>query len=307
MVPSPAPSYTVVVGPGALGCFLTAELTRAGREVTLLDHQPARAQRLADSGIAVTDERGEEVVAVAVTADSGTLAGADLVLVCVKAHATRSLADTLRSRCRDGVVVLTVQNGLGNVECLREALPRASVLAGVTYFGSRLLSEGRVVVTPDRRMLLGAKADGAGALVAAEFGSTAVFLGSVPDIDEALWRKAIVNAVINPLTAIYGVSNGELPTLSDAMDTAHAAIREATAVAATRGHAFVEQELLEAVVQTCHATATNVSSMRQDIEAGRQTEIDAINGAIVRAGEQAGVPCPVNAGLVAQVVALTKA
>jgi 2-dehydropantoate 2-reductase len=313
MTVSPTPNHTVVLGPGALGCFLAAELARAGRRVTLVDHRAGRAQRLAASGISVTDERGEQVIAVAVTAhgrracaDTGVLATADLLLVCVKAHATPSVADALQGRCREGVAVCTVQNGLGNVECLREALPHASVLAGVTYFGSCLLGEGRVVATPRRRMLLGADQGAAAALIGQEFAPTTVRLESVPDIDQALWRKAIVNAVINPLTAIHGVANGELPALPDAMDTAGAVVHEAVAVAATRAHAFVEQELLEAVVQTCRATATNISSMRQDIEAGRATEIDAINGAIVRAGEQAGVPCPVNAGLVAQIVALAK-
>ena len=303
----PPPIHTLVVGPGAIGCFLAAELTRAGRDATLLDHRADRAQRLSSRGIIVEDGIVSHTVRVHATHNESIGADCDLIMVCVKAHATALAASSLADTAREGAIVLTVQNGLGNMEVLREALPQATVAAAVVYFGSRLLDEGHLAVTPNRRMLLGDPDSEATALVEQEFAPTTIGVEQVEDIDRELWRKAIVNAAINPLTAIHRVPNGELPAIPDAMEVAELVVNEAVEVAHARGHAFDADDLIESVVRTCESTATNVSSMRQDAEVGRQTEIDSINGAIVRLGHEAAIPTPQNEKLVRAIQQLTAA
>lgn len=303
---SVASAVVIVLGPGAVGCLVAAELRRAGRSVTLLDHRVDRARRLTAQGIIVEHQGRVTHVGVPVTTDARVVSSADLVLVTVKSWATRKAADALAGRLPTGALVVTLQNGLGNAELLRDALPGAAVVQALVYFGSRLVGEGHVVATPAQRMIVGGADSGALRRLEALFAPSAIRLESTDAIERELWVKTLVNAVINPLTALYGLRNGELPEHPEAWRQAEAVLREGVAVAAAEGHLFALAEVGRTVADTCCATAGNRSSMRQDVEAGRPTEIEAINGALVRLGAEKGIPTPHNAALVRRIRNLTR-
>ena len=195
----------------------------------------------------------------------------------------------------DGLA-LTLQNGLGNAETLRQALGAERVALGVTTSGATLLGPGRVrpagdgPVTIQQHSAVGPLSE----ILGADAGFTVEF---VQDAQALLWGKLLINAAINPLTALLGVPNGVLLQRPSALRLMAEAAGEAQAVAAALGVALPYSDPLETIRAVAQRTAENRSSMLQDVQRRAPTEIDAINGAIVRLGEQTGIPTPVNQAL----------
>lgn len=286
-----------VVGAGAMGCWFGARLAAAGEEVVLLDRFLERAACLNAQGIRVDVAGTLEVVPVAAASDPAALEPADLVLVCVKAHQTRGVLKAVQRLRRPDGRVLTLQNGLGSGEVLAEAVPAERLLVGVTAQGATLLGVGRVRHGGSGPTAFGPFLPGAdsGADLAERFTRAGLPAEAVADPRPRLWRKLAINCGINAVTALTGVRNGRIPELPAASALCRAAVAEAAAVAAAEGVALGEPGALgDAVLDVARATAANRSSMGQDVDARRPTEIEFINGAVVRRGSRHGIPTPVN-------------
>jgi 2-dehydropantoate 2-reductase len=238
------------------------------------------------------------------TTDAERCADADLVILTTKAFDTPSAAEQL-GKLGSSSPVLSLQNGLTNVPLLLGRLPHASVLGGSTTHGVTFLGPGHIRHAGRGQTALGvARGPRSLALDTAALFSRAGLAASVAgDLDRVLWEKAVVNAAINPLTAVLRCANGELMDRSDARLVSQGAAREAAEVARARRVA-VSLDPWSSVARVLAATAANRSSMLQDVEAGRRTEIDAITGEIVRLARAHGVNAPVNRGLLALVRAL---
>jgi 2-dehydropantoate 2-reductase len=287
-----------VVGPGALGCLLAARFQAAGADVFLVDYRPERAAWLTRQGIRLQTLEGKHLV---VPVPAGLAPGAgprDLVVLAVKAHQTAAAAPSLKLLLAPGGIALTVQNGLGNLEAMAREIGPQRLLAGVGFLGVTRTGEGSVIHTGSGAFLIGAPPGSQvsaqeTAAVAAVFRRAGLKCEVREDIEAALWEKLLVNVAINPLTAILRVPNGALPDLPEAWELAKAAAVEARAVARAAGVAVAGDP--EALVRrVCTATATNRSSMLQDVLAGRPTEIEALNAQVVSRGEALKVPTPVN-------------
>lgn len=272
-----------VFGPGAMGCLFAARLMDSGAKVYLVDHRAERAAQLEKSGITLETPEKNFVQHPAVVTQAPT--GLDLIIVLVKAHATGSL------RFPPDTPVLTLQNGLGNVETLCSILGSARLLAGTTSEAATLLSEGHVRHVAEGKTLFGAwtSAPTDSALSMLEAAGFDVGLTEAPG--QMIWEKVAMNAGINPLTAILNVPNGRLLELSDSRQLMRDLVVEAAKVASTEGYRF-DHSLVEMAEDMCTRTAENVSSMLQDIRSGRQTEIDAISGEILRRAQLASLPTP---------------
>lgn len=286
----------VIVGPGAMGCGLSATLKQAGADVSLLDHRPERATLLNATGIRVFRGDDWQTVKVPVTASPLELAPADLLIVLVKAYATDNAAAYATPCVGPATLVLTLQNGLGNWEVLAQHFAPAQVLAGTIVMGCALQAAGEVRISGTGTITLGSPV---GLHMTAE-SAAAMLQPYWPDlladehIEAALWRKAIINAAVNPLTAITGLPNGAL--LEDGLlrETLGAIAEEGNRVAEFCGISpFAGVRAAQAAEQVCHVTGTNRSSMLQDVTARRRTEIDQICGAILRAAERKGAQVPV--------------
>jgi len=290
----------VVLGAGAVGSFVGALLSRR-HEVTLVARR-AHAEAVAAAGLRVTggtDLRSKPNAVISVA----QAPPADLVLLTTKAYDTeRALAEAsplLVSR----PFVLSMQNGLSNLDLVEEAVGPSRALAAVTTHGVTFVAPGHVEHAGAGYTRLGSRGAPRDevARLADELSACGLATEPVDSIDAELWAKAIVNAGINPVAAIAGLPNGALlsdPELQGAME---AACREAIAVATAARAPLPEDDLLERARITAERTAANKCSMLQDLERGRRTEIDAINGRIVALGAQHSVPTPVNATLVALV------
>ena len=272
-----------VIGPGAIGCLLAARMQLVGMDVVLVDHSAERAKRLQARGITLEDSNGRREVPVACV--SSVPSGVSLQIVAVKSYHTSSLA------LRDDAQILSVQNGLGNIETLCDRFGSELLLCGVTSEAATLEAEGHVRHAASGETIIGSwtTADTANSMQA--FQKAGFRAETTESPGQALWGKVIVNAGINPLTAMVDIPNGRLLEISELRALLRTLIVEAVKVAATEGYRF-EKSMVEYAEDVCRATATNISSMLQDIRANRQTEIEAISGEILRRAELASLPCP---------------
>jgi 2-dehydropantoate 2-reductase len=292
-----------VVGPGAMGCLLAASLFRAGRPVSLLDYREDRARKLAATGIYVESKRDRWHARPRVTADPTALGPQDWIVFLVKAGQTSEAASRIFSMIGPETMGLTLQNGLGHEHILSKALPLDSIALGVTSQGATLFSDGCVRHAGTGPTVLGlVKAGGQSdrlrvlgdILEASEWPCSLV-----QDIYPHVWKKLLVNVGINAVTALTGLPNGALLEHQEAARLQKRAVEEAWRVSKAHG-ADMElclDEAVRMVTNVCATTSRNRSSMLQDRLKKRTTEIDYINGAVVRFGRQLGIDTPINEAL----------
>jgi 2-dehydropantoate 2-reductase len=285
----------LIVGPGAMGCLFSARLKKAGFDVTLLDYNRERTEHLNRQGICVEGVSGEYTAMVpSMVYEIGD--GFDFVLLCVKSNKTRIAAEFLKTRLSYETVIVTLQNGIGNLEILEEIFGKHRILGGVTAEGATSLGWGRIRHAGVGSTVIGPEGtiDGpAGKLVSAL--NKAGFRAETTDnVTGLLWGKLIINAGINALTAVTGLKNGKLPQVTGTNLLMEELVREAEAVAAAKNITLPYDDPLARVREVCRNTSDNISSMLQDVLNKKETEIDFINGAIVMEGEMLGIPTSVN-------------
>lgn len=291
----------LVVGAGAMGCLFSSSLKRSGHPVSLLEILPERADRINRQGILIEGMTGGHTVKVPAFTTAPSVEP-DLVLICVKAYDTLEAARAIRDMLRPDTLVLTLQNGLGNVDILSDVLGKEKVLGGVTAEGATLLGPGKIRHAGQGNTIL--QAVPGGDAVVAVFNGAGFQTRAEADIQNFIWGKLIVNVGINALTAITRLKNGRLPELEGSRRIMEAAVAEALAVAKAVGVTIPYPDPQAAVVEVCRNTAGNVASMLQDVLKEQPTEIAFINGAIVREGKKVGIPTPVNATLASLVTVI---
>jgi len=297
----------LVAGAGALGSVFGGLLAAAGDDVTLLGRAPHLAAVL-DAGLAIEGLWGEcRVSGLTVACDAAALrAPFDAILLTVKSYDTAAmLAATAEMLAADGCL-LSLQNGLGNVERVLAAVGAERALGGRVIFGAEIPRPGavRVTVCADP-VAVGAVAAGKvpaeahARAWAARFGKAGIPAEFTPDLHAHLWTKVFYNAALNPLGALFGLPYGAIASDADARGVMDAVIDEGYAVARARGVVPIvaNAEAYRQIFYTrlVPATVHHRSSMLQDLERGRPTEIEALNGCIWAYGREVGVATPVNA------------
>ncbi len=297
----------VCVGPGAMGCLFGASLSRAGHEVSLLDYKEQRAALINKSGIRVESPEGNFSQRVPVDTHL-RLKGVDLVLICVKAGKTAEVARQLAGVIDNHTLVLSLQNGVGNVETLASALGEHRVLGGVTSEGATVLGPGHIRHAGKGQTFLGPLTGNPQSIpaIVSAFNEAGFETRSSHNVQGLIWGKLIVNVGINALTAITHLRNGVLPELQETKSLMELAVAEAVEVARVKGIDLPYEDPPLKVIDVCKATAANVASMLQDVLNRRPTEVDFINGAIVREAKALGISAPVNHTLTQLVKAIEK-
>ncbi|MBU4176874.1 MAG: ketopantoate reductase family protein [Desulfurivibrionaceae bacterium] len=301
------PSHRVaIVGPGALGCLLAASLGRIGVEIRVLDHDSQRAGLLQHSGLTLEHGGRFEHFSIQATADPLRIGPVDLVLLCVKSPALLRSLPAILPLLTQNTLLLAWQNGIGHLPVLQEAELPCPVALAVTSLGAHLVGPGRVRFGGKGATSFGflreAPEEAKPALqeTAGLFRRAGLEVRVEEDIQAQVWNKLLVNVGINALTVIHDCENGALLGNSGALQLMGAAVREAAEVALAKGIAIAPDPVARTIA-VCRATAANISSMLQDVRHTRQTEIGAINGAVLEEAMRLGIPAPVNAELFAAV------
>lgn len=283
----------LIVGTGALATLFAARLAECGHDVTMLGTWQAGLDALASDGARLLDSDGRELACrVRVTRDPGRARGAKVAFVLVKSWQTTRAAHQLAECLADDGLAVTLQNGLGNNDLLAEALGRGRVSLGVTTTGATLLGPG--LVRAGGEGVVSLEAHPRLAVVEAALRRAHFQVEVVADAQSLVWGKLVVNTAINPLTALLRVPNGELLKRPSARVMMKALADETAAVASAQRVRLPFSNPSEAAESVARKTAANHSSMFQDVRRGAPTEIDAICGAVARAGKRRGVPTPVN-------------
>ena len=283
----------LLVGTGALASLFGARLAAAGVHVTMLGTWPEGLAALGEHGVRLVEAgSAERAWPVRVAADPAECRDIPYALVLVKAWQTGRAAQQLAVCLPVDGLALTLQNGWGNRETLAQALGPQRVALGTTTLGATLLAPGVVRAGGQGPVTLGSHprvGPLAGLLAEAGFD-----VRMAEDVAGLAWGKLVINAAINPLTALLRVPNGELLTRPEARELMGLAAAEAAAVGIAQGLRLPFTDPVAAAEDVACRTAANHSSMYQDVQRGRPSEIDAICGAVVQAGQRVGVPTPVN-------------
>lgn len=287
------------IGAGAMGCLFGAALQRSGHAVTVVDTRADTVHTLNRRGVTVEEPGGaRSTVRLAATTNPSDALAADLFLVFVKTPNTETALRPFAGRLPMGALVVTMQNGLGNEEVIARALGRrVPVVLGVTSHTSVPLGVGQVRHSSNGPTIIGFL-DGTRSPqlenVAAAFSESGIATRTTRHVRDHVWQKLLVNTGLNALTALTGLTNGELLSDAELVATVRRLVTEAATVARAENVALPEHDAFALVRAVAEVTRSVRSSMLQDIDAGRVTEIDAINGAIVRLGERHGVDVTAN-------------
>jgi len=228
----------------------------------------------------------------------------DLLIISTKAYDTRSAIDACRRLVDDETMVLTLQNGLGNLELLRK-WRGDKAFGGTTTMGAALVSPGIVRVSGLGQTTIGADVDFSGAREIARAFESCGFRAQVKrEVMREIWGKAVINACINPTAAVLRVRNGKLLESETTSRFIREVCRECEQVAIATRAALPNRTMYSRVRVVCKETANNISSMLQDVQNGRRTEIQQINGAFCSFGRVSSVPTPLNDTLVAMIESL---
>lgn len=283
---------TAVVGVGALGSLFAARLSTV-TSVVLVGRWRAHLDIIARRGLQLIERDGRITIAtISVETEVKRLADQPIsrVLLLVKAPQTAAKADLIARFLKTDRSVLTLQNGLGHFELLSKALPDRTIFTGTTAQGATVIEPGVIRHAGDGTTHLPAEAVDWLDLL----GTAGLPVAAAEQIDSILWGKLVINAGINPLSAIVDRPNGFLAEDPTTRSLMIAAAREAAAVAAGLNIDLPYDDPAAAVLSVALQTADNLSSMVQDVRRGAPTEIDAITGEVIRRGREIGVATPVN-------------
>lgn len=290
---NPTTDSILIVGTGAMACLFAARLASAGLAVTMLGTWPEGLETLQRNGVRLIHPQGSvRSYRVKATNDTAACKDARYALVLVKSWQTRRAAKLLSKCLAPDGVALTLQNGLGNREILAQALGTRRVALGIVTEGATLVGPGMVRQAGEGVVSLGSHP---GLTTLAQWlGAAGFIVENAPDANVLLWGKLVINAAINPITALLRISNGELLNRQTSYTLMQATAREAASIAVAQGIRLPYPDPVVAAESVARRTAGNYSSMLQDVMRRAPTEIDAICGAIVQAGEQVDLPAPIN-------------
>ena len=292
------PVRVAVFGAGAVGCFYGGMLARAGHEVVLIG-RPAHVEAIQRAGLHFEGLQFDEHVRVAASTSPEAVRGARLVLFCVKSTDTEQGAAQIAPFLDPGSLVLNLQNGVDNTERIQARVSQ-QVIPAVVYVATEMAGPGHLKHHGRGELVIGAP-DGAPSAALGEalasvqrwFAEAGVQVTISDNVAGELWAKLVVNCAYNAISAISQLPYGEMIRGAGVREVMRDVVAECLAVAAASG-VRTAPELVDNVTRIADWMPTQYSSTAQDLQRGRPTEIDHLNGYVVRRGDALGIPVPAN-------------
>ncbi len=303
-----------IIGPGALGCLFAARLFPAVNDqnkLLLIDHRASRAEMLNRQGIIYESDGQRNQVHIPIFCEPDKAGHCDVIFSCVKAHDLAKSLEFISPLLRPSTLFIFLQNGISHLRYDDKKLLQAIPVFATSSEGATLLNSGHVRHAGRGETSLG--------FLSPQEPKAGKKLQSISDILQKcrisnivsnnmrsrLWAKLFVNVGINGLTAIYGRTNGQLLTSCAARGKLKRLVKEAEQVARAL-NIQIQEDPVAVTLNVCRQTARNISSMLQDVQNRRPTEIDAINGAISCLGKKVNIPTPLNDEIIDQVKTIEK-
>jgi 2-dehydropantoate 2-reductase len=284
------------MGPGAMGSLFGGHLGLSEEEVWLVGIRKEQIDAIRAVGLIVEEKGKEQIIRVNATSDVASVGKADLIIFFVKTyHMEKAVSDALVLQ-KENTVFLTLQNGLGNEEVICKRVERKNVMLGVTNHGATLLGPGHIRHAGRGKTYIGeldGKVTDRVQQIAQVFNKAGIETEVTSTIHDLVWEKFFINIGINALTALTGLKNGQLLDYPETLRLMETLVSEAVEVARRKG-IRIEEDPINKVKAVAQATRENRSSMGQDFDYKRKTEINAINGAVVREAERLGIRVPYN-------------
>jgi 2-dehydropantoate 2-reductase len=281
-----------VIGAGAVGCYYGGLLLRAGHDVTFIGRQP-HVDAINAHGLLLDTKSFKDHLLARAATDTSVLAAPDLVLVCVKSADTETAGRSLAGHLRPDTAVLSLQNGVDNAQRLSAVIGHA-VIPVVVYVGSEMAGPGHVRHHGGGDLSIGRSA--ASNALAEMFQAAGIGITIADDIDKTLWSKLIINCAFNALSAVANISYGPMLEVEGTRDVVTRAVQEAISVARACGVA-IPDDLLAHILNIPAIMPNQMSSTAQDLARGKPSEIDFLNGHVVRKGAELGIATPTNQAL----------
>jgi 2-dehydropantoate 2-reductase len=297
-VPDETWPKVAVLGAGAVGCYFGGLLARAGAPVTLIG-RPHHVEALSRDGLWLEGLHFQERVRVGASTSAQAAQGAAVVLLAVKSFDTEEAARSLAPHLAPGAVVVSLQNGVDNVERIRAAAG-IDALAAVVYVAAAMTGPGRVRHSGRGDLIVGRPGGGRRAeaeRVAALFARAGVPCLVSDNVAGELWAKMAMNCAFNAVSALGRAKYGRIVSDPRAREVLRRAVEETEAVARAGGVRLPDADLVAAAFRLGEAMSEAMSSTAQDITRGKRTEIDSLNGYVARRGAELGVATPVNQAL----------
>ena len=279
-----------VMGAGAVGCYFGAMLARHGHEVVLIG-RPQHVEAMHGSGGVKLDSKAfASVILVGATTEPAGVEGADLVLFCVKSGDTETAGRAMAPFLKDTATILSLQNGVDNSARLQPLLRQAVVPAAV-YVATEMAGPGHVLHHGRGDLVIGASA--ASESIAVQLSAAAIPTKVSDRVVDQLWAKLVINCAYNALSAVAQLPYGRLFDVDGVREVMRNVVEECAAVADALGVAL-PNDMYASVVALVTAMPDQYSSTAQDVARGRPSEIDFLNGYVVRKGTELNIPTPVN-------------
>jgi 2-dehydropantoate 2-reductase len=299
-----------VIGGGAMGGSLAGHAAAAGHQVTVIDPAPPVVEAIRRDGLTIQAPERSWTVAVEAELDPSGVGPVDVVVIFVKAAATRAAADFAAALRGPDTIVATLQNGWGNADVVAQSIPADSVVLGVTYNSCTSLAPGVIKHSGRGATVVGPylqDADmAASELVAEVLSSSGWPTTAARDAQTAIWKKLVLNAATLPTAALTGLSAGAVGEFAPTARLVADLTDEAVLVAHGLGFDVDAAERHQAIAAVLAAAGSGKPSMLQDVAAQRKTEIETINGAVVAAADRLAIAVPINRAMVELIAGLER-
>jgi 2-dehydropantoate 2-reductase len=299
---------TVIIGAGAMGSLLGGLLTRTGGNVWLVGNRKDQTDMINSDGLSLEEKGKLQIIPMKATSDVTSVGKADLVIFLVKTYDMEKAVSDVLVLEKEETIFLTLQNGLGNEETICEKIDRKKVLLGVTGHGATQLGPSHIRHAGWGKTIIGEldhQITDRAIRIAQMFCDAGIETEVSSNIYDQVWEKLLANVGINALTALTGFKNGQLLDYLETTRLMEKLVSEAAEVARRKG-VHIEGNPIEKVRKVVEVTRENRSSMGQDFDHKRKTEIDTINGAVVREAEKLGISVPFNQSVTDLVKAIEK-